>query len=161
LGAGVKKVRLRKRESGQTLVEFALVVPLLFLLLFGSVEFGRVFHAYHVVTSAAREGARAAAVGKSNDVIETKIEGAVSSLVSNPANVELKDNATYDSNNPPAGKVYFTIIDYNLSDRTGNKPVDVKVKGAVEIIVPLISSFLSNDTDNRRIISTTAQMRLE
>jgi Flp pilus assembly protein TadG len=152
-----KAMKRRDRESGQSLVEFALVVPLLFLLLFGSIEFGRVFHAYHVITSAAREGARAAAVGKSNTDIELKIEGAVSSLVSNPANVELKDKATYDSNNPPEGEIYFTIVPYLLSDRTGNIQVEVQVKGALKIIVPLIKDFLGD----LKIVKTTAQMRLE
>ena len=37
---------LMKSEKGQSLVEFALVIPLLILLLFGIVDFGRIFHAY-------------------------------------------------------------------------------------------------------------------
>ncbi|MFK4998208.1 TadE/TadG family type IV pilus assembly protein [Bacillus sp. N9] len=34
-----------KSERGQSLVEFAIVVPLLLLLLFGIIDFGRIFHA--------------------------------------------------------------------------------------------------------------------
>ena len=37
-------------------MEFALIVPLLLLLLFGVIEFGRVFHAQLVITNAARKG---------------------------------------------------------------------------------------------------------
>ena len=50
--------RLRKSERGATLVEFALVAPLLFLLLFGVIEFSRLIAAYTGVWTAAREGAR-------------------------------------------------------------------------------------------------------
>ena len=46
------------RESGQALVEFALVLPILVLLLLGIVDFGRAWMTKQVVTNAAREGAR-------------------------------------------------------------------------------------------------------
>ncbi len=52
----------RVRDEGQDLVEFALIAPLLFLLLFGILEFGVVIWRYNTVANAAREGARAAAV---------------------------------------------------------------------------------------------------
>ena len=35
--------RIRKNEDGQTLVEFALVAPILFLILFGIVQYGIAF----------------------------------------------------------------------------------------------------------------------
>src|SRR5690606_17088398 len=47
---------------GQALAEFALVLPILLLLIAGIIEFGRAFHIQQVVTDAAREGARAAVV---------------------------------------------------------------------------------------------------
>ena len=46
------------RQGGQELVEFAAVLPLLILILFGVLDLGRVFHAAVVVANAAREGAR-------------------------------------------------------------------------------------------------------
>jgi len=49
-------------ESGQALVEFALVVPVFVLLLLGIVEFARAWNIYEVLTDAAREGARTAVV---------------------------------------------------------------------------------------------------
>ena len=42
----------------QNLVEFALIFPVLMLLLFGVVDFGRVFHVLIAISNAAREGAR-------------------------------------------------------------------------------------------------------
>jgi len=47
----------RKRARGQSLVEFALVLPLLILILLGVFDLGRAFNAYIVITNAAREGA--------------------------------------------------------------------------------------------------------
>jgi Flp pilus assembly protein TadG len=47
-------------EAGSELVEFALVLPLLLLVLFGIIDFGLLFQRYQVVTNAAREGARVA-----------------------------------------------------------------------------------------------------
>ena len=54
--------RLRRSESGAELVEFALTLPLLLLVVLGMIEFGFVFQQYEVVTNAAREGARIAAL---------------------------------------------------------------------------------------------------
>ena len=47
-----------RSERGQSLVETAIVIPVLFLLLAAVVDFGRAFDAYIVLTNAAREGAR-------------------------------------------------------------------------------------------------------
>ncbi len=48
----------REDRNGQALVEFALVIPLLLLLVMGVFDLGRGIYAYNVVASAAREGAR-------------------------------------------------------------------------------------------------------
>jgi len=45
-------------EDGQELVEYALVFPLLFLLLFGLLEVGLIAFSYNAITNGAREGAR-------------------------------------------------------------------------------------------------------
>jgi len=47
-------------ERGQSLVELALVLPLLLLLVVGIIDFGRAYNNYIIITNAAREGARAA-----------------------------------------------------------------------------------------------------
>lgn len=56
----------RRGESGQALVEFALVVPIFLLLLLGVVEFARAWNIYEVLTDAGREGARRAVVDNPN-----------------------------------------------------------------------------------------------
>lgn len=57
----VTRSRLAHRlasERGAELIEFALVVPILILILAGMVDFGMMFRSYEAVTNAAREGAR-------------------------------------------------------------------------------------------------------
>ena len=59
----VKRIRnTPENEKGQSLVEFALVVPLLLLLVIGIAEFGRAWMAKNILTGAAREAVRIAAV---------------------------------------------------------------------------------------------------
>ena len=55
------------REDGVAAVEFALILPVLALLLFGVLEFGRVWSQYQLYQGAAREGARCAAVAVDSD----------------------------------------------------------------------------------------------
>jgi len=52
----------RRGESGQSLVEFAIVLPILLAVVIGIFEFGRAWNVYQVLTNAAREGARRAVV---------------------------------------------------------------------------------------------------
>lgn len=52
-------------SSGQALVEFALVIPLVLLLLMGLFDFGRAIYAYNTISNAARDGARKAIVDQS------------------------------------------------------------------------------------------------
>ena len=47
-----------KNENAQTMIEFALVFPLVLLIVYGLIEFGRMLFIYSSTTSAAREAAR-------------------------------------------------------------------------------------------------------
>lgn len=57
--------RFRRDDRGAAAVEFALVLPILVVLVFGIVDFGRALFAYNYLTSAVREGGRFAAVQES------------------------------------------------------------------------------------------------
>jgi Flp pilus assembly protein TadG len=54
----------RRRERGQSLVEFALVFPIIVLFIAGFIEIGRAVFAYNAIANAARQGARVAAVNQ-------------------------------------------------------------------------------------------------
>jgi Flp pilus assembly protein TadG len=49
-------------ERGASAVEFAILLPVLLLILFGTIEFGMVMYSREVLTNASREGARAGIV---------------------------------------------------------------------------------------------------
>jgi Flp pilus assembly protein TadG len=53
-----------RNDRGQTMVEFALVVPILCVVLFGILQFGALYNDYVTLTDAARVGARKAAVSR-------------------------------------------------------------------------------------------------
>jgi Flp pilus assembly protein TadG len=53
-----------RAQNGQTTAEFALVLPLLALILFGVIQFGIAFNNYIALTDAVRAGARKGAVGR-------------------------------------------------------------------------------------------------
>ena len=70
----------KARDRGATAVEFALVLPLLLLLVCGIIDFGRALNAEIILTQAAREGARLGALGYSNTAIQTRTQGAAPGL---------------------------------------------------------------------------------
>lgn len=62
-----RRERVRQaRDRGAAAVEFALLFPLLMLILFGIIDFGRALNAQITLTQAAREGARLDALGQPN-----------------------------------------------------------------------------------------------
>lgn len=72
--------RSTRRERGASIVEFAIVLPLLLLLIGGMVDFGRLFYTEVMLTNAAREGTRAAMYGNSPT---TRANAALSGKVAN------------------------------------------------------------------------------
>jgi Flp pilus assembly protein TadG len=54
----MKRTIKTKGREGQAMVEFALVIPVLLLLLLGIIEFGLLLYNQQVITNASREGAR-------------------------------------------------------------------------------------------------------
>jgi Flp pilus assembly protein TadG len=69
---------MRKNDRGAAAVELALLLPLLLLILFGIVDFGRMLNYKLTITHAAREGVRAASVGKTASDVTTKVTTAAS-----------------------------------------------------------------------------------
>jgi len=65
--------RLRRTETGQALVEFTMILPIFLMLFFGLVDFGRAFYTWLIVTNAAREGARVAAVQAPQSAVDARI----------------------------------------------------------------------------------------
>jgi Flp pilus assembly protein TadG len=63
----------RARQGGQALVELALVVPVILILLLGTIDLGRIFYSKIAVTDAAKEGALVASQGGSTSEVTTAV----------------------------------------------------------------------------------------
>lgn len=66
-----------KSQKGATAVEFAIVLPLLFLLIFAMIEFGLYLFNRQVITNAAREGARAGIIARPVRLSNSEIKSVV------------------------------------------------------------------------------------
>src|SRR5205823_1234240 len=62
------------RDRGSVAVEFALLLPVLLLIIFGVIDFGRAINAQITLTQAAREGARLDALGYSTSAVQTRAQ---------------------------------------------------------------------------------------
>jgi Flp pilus assembly protein TadG len=87
----VKKRNQIRNEQGQTMTEFALVLPVLALILFAVIQFGIVFNNYITLTDATRAGARKAAVSRQdpnrNSAVMTAVRSSASDLTSSKLSV--------------------------------------------------------------------------
>jgi len=120
----------RREELGQALVEFALVLPLLLLLILGVIEFSFVWNSRNTVQFASRDGSMLAAEGGSlvgtDCLVLKRIEGDV---VSPARAIRIQQVLIYwsDKNGDQIGS--YT----NVYDRSGSTTCDV---GGTPITVP-------------------------
>ena len=116
-------IRSLKNKKGQSLVETALVLPIIVLILTGIIDFGLMFNNYLVITSASREGARNAAVGASDVDIISSIMDMTSTL--------------------DATKMTITIYPAASLRKKGDE-VRVTIRYNHELLTPVISSIIPN-----------------
>jgi len=132
--------RLKSGESGQSVVEFALVLPIFLLLVMGLIQFGAIFNGQITVTSAAREGARLGVVGTPNPEVRDR-------LIEHTAALFLQPLTPSDIMISPTEQE-FRVVGQELT---------VRVSGTVPIIVPGFNLFLGNSYP----VSGEAVMRIE
>lgn len=88
-----KAIRKRRRESGQSVVEFALTLPLVLLLICGMIEMGWLASTRQVLDSLTREGARAGMVATtktaSTAAVNTRITNMKPGYLTKPLNVTI------------------------------------------------------------------------
>ena len=102
-------MKVLKNEKGQAMVEFALILPVLLLLVMGIAEFGMMFNSYLSVQNATREGARIGIVGASNEEIEERI------LNTSPSLKKERITITIDPGNDTriSGETLKVLVEYN------------------------------------------------
>jgi hypothetical protein len=103
----------RWSERSQSMVEFALIAPILILLLFGVIDFGRLIYTYATLNQAVNEGARTAirdsAVLPSNADVQTAVrQHAVDVSLANPC-----PNGPITSAVPPPNQGWIYITEPN------------------------------------------------
>ncbi|GAA0480486.1 hypothetical protein GCM10008986_01280 [Salinibacillus aidingensis] len=126
---------LRKSQRGQAVVEIALALPILLLLIFGMIDFGRIIHTYMTVEHVSRESARAASVGDDNlKIEETAFQAA-----------------------PALKHEHLSVTISPESNRTRGSYVSVATSYPVEIFTPFIKQLLPNPF----LVTSETVMRME
>lgn len=110
-------------KKGQSMVELALILPVILLLFLGMFEFSRIFGSYLLVNHASREAARMASIGKTDDEIKANVAAKVSTL-------DVKD-------------LRVTLTPAYESRMTGDD-VRVQITYKVQIYAPVISNLITN-----------------
>jgi Flp pilus assembly protein TadG len=117
--------RLSRGDSGASAVEFALVVPLLLLIVFGIINFGIIFSQQLTINNAVREGARRAVVAdpaapRSCDQIISSVRNQLSGIALDPATVQIK--VTQDGWTDPSSTCGSTFVTSGFGAKAGNIP---------------------------------------
>jgi hypothetical protein len=113
-----KKIRLWKDSDGLSAVEFAIVMPVLLVLLGGIIDMGNYYYIKSTVNQAAQTGARLAAVGQYGQVVST-----IHSMYGDQYQVTL-----------------------NPTTPVSGATVQVTVQAPVTFNFPVISAFFPNQT---------------
>lgn len=149
---GAPAFRIR---SGQSLVEFALVLPMLLMVIFGILDFGRLLKDYQTIVDSAREGARRAVVSTDPLPTEADVDTAVMQKlreggIVNSSTATITMNWTCDDSSPGCT--------WDDSDSRG--PVDVTVRYRHNFL--FIGPFLGLITGSDGVtLGTTTTMRKE
>lgn len=142
----------RPASRGQSLVEFALIIPIFLLLLISIFDLGRAVFAYNTLTNAAREGTRMAIVNQDKPTIVARAK-------SQTAIVELND---------PSVVIGFYHMDAagnpNLGDACSPVAVGclavVSFEATYQPITPIIGSFIFGSgvkLESRSVLSVEYQ----
>jgi Flp pilus assembly protein TadG len=97
------------KRRGTAVVEFAVVAPLFFLLIFGMIEYGRMVMVQQILTNAAREGAR---VGVLDGSSEFKVDTAVNNYLTAAG---ISNSTTTVSPNPPSSATANSAVTVTVS----------------------------------------------
>jgi hypothetical protein len=146
----VKKMTHSKREFAQTMVEFAIVFPILLLITYGIIEFGRMVFIYAAVTGSAREGARyGAAAGDSGGGTPyyADCDGILDAVHRTAFLISIPDediDINYDAG-PGSSEVASTCEILATDVANDNDPIDLGDRIIVHVIAqyePVVGSFL-------------------
>lgn len=125
-----------KNQKGQSLVEFAIILPIILLLLMGIAQFGMLLNSYLTLQNTTREGARLAIVGGSDIEINTLI----TSISPNLTPADLTVNITPTETSRSSGDNIVVNVSYNY-----------------HMTLPIISALFNNLI----VLTSQTTMRME
>lgn len=131
-GVAKRRVRLPLGRDGVTALEFALVAPVLFMLLFGGVEFGRALHTRSTLQFAVERAARCAAVDKNLCGTPDAIKAYAASLMTGKG-IGASTFSTTSTTPTNCGRQVSASLDFTL---TLPKPLPSTVKLTAESCYP-------------------------
>jgi len=125
-------LNFRRDSNGQSLVEFALVLPFLIILILGMIEFGWILNGKITLTSAAREGARVAIIYESADKAKAAVKSAVDKSTESSSLIEVQSTTIFDEGSKSA----IVNVDAKIKPIIGlffTSPVSLKAKAEMRI----------------------------
>jgi Flp pilus assembly protein TadG len=158
-----------RRTRGQSLVEFALIAPVLIVLIVGAAQVAAILYAGITVASAAHDGAKVA----SEQPIKSKAfapGGTAGSGVPLPGCLAGSTNPVCQAVAQSQGLLGTVTTTVASSTATSACPtngwvadgyVTVTVSNNVPIFVPFLNNLLATSGQTYRTISTTVVMRIE
>ena len=128
------------------MVEFALIAPLLFALIFGIVDFGRALFLVNNLTSAVREGARFAAVQQDPTAAasQTAVKNRVTSYIQafGGAAPTIQPTVTVNQAGGQTSSITVSLASYPFAAITPLGPILTLLSGApsTPIVMPTVSA---------------------
>lgn len=111
------------RDRGASAVEFALVVPILLLLVIGILEFGRAYHIQTTLSNAARDGVRVMALQNSVSAAQSTTKASATTLPLTDSMIRVTPTNCRPSDSSPPGPATVTIT-YPLTLLSGFLPIE-------------------------------------
>lgn len=155
--------RRRNRSRGQTLVEFALILPVFLVLTLGVVDGARVFSAYISITNGAREGALYAAQGTSYlKWCSTTATVACPAGYSGTNQSTDPDNIAYRIQQETSGLTQANLLLSaptcdNGTCNSSSTTVTVQVRYSMTLFVPMISALMGSPVQMTATTSAVIQ----
>lgn len=109
----------RASERGAVAVEFALLAPVLIMILLGIMEFGRAYNVQATLTNAARDGVRVMAIDNSQASARTAAKAAATELNPPLQDLNIEFLASDGSDKCSPTKQITVSVKYTLSTMTG------------------------------------------
>lgn len=138
--------KLAKNEKGQAMVEFALILPLLILLLCGIIDFGWIYGNQIVLRNAGRDTARYMAINYNISGTDAANDATATTVLKD----RLGTGGYLNNSN--------LVVNSTLSGTGANAKVTVTATYPLPFLTPLISTILQKTTIE---INTETTMRLE